>query len=239
MTRLQKGNKQLSPSSIIWYQRKLGSKQAYRVVHQPVSRGLAVFADAWLLGWLAISTDLRENGSALEVVLHDYALYKSTFTLLYFTLLWRQLAEDESADRLQTGSSRLLLPQRPGSVVPWRCAIQIHDFTFYFTFSDPIRPKRWAIFCWKLALTCTSDPIRPTRRSPDPNRPTRWAFFWKLALTCTSDPIRPTRRGPDPNRPTRWAIFLKTGSNLYSWRCAIQMSCPSVNWSKTFKFVCS
>jgi len=26
-------------------------------------------------------------GSALEVVLHDYALYKSTFTLLYFTML--------------------------------------------------------------------------------------------------------------------------------------------------------
>ena len=51
-------------------------------MHQPVSRGLAVFADAWLLGWLAeISADLRENGSALEVVLHDYALYKSTFTL--------------------------------------------------------------------------------------------------------------------------------------------------------------
>ena len=73
-----------SPSSIIWYQRKLGSKQAYRVVHQPVSRS---FADAWLSGWLAeISADLRENGSALEVVLHDYALYKSTFTLLYFTL---------------------------------------------------------------------------------------------------------------------------------------------------------
>ena len=52
----------LSPSSIIWYQRKLGSKQAYRVVHQPVSRGLAVFADAWLSGWLAeISADLRET----------------------------------------------------------------------------------------------------------------------------------------------------------------------------------
>jgi len=59
------------------------------VVHQPVSRGFAVFADAWLSGWLAeISADLRENGSALEVVLHDYALYKSTFTLLllYFNL---------------------------------------------------------------------------------------------------------------------------------------------------------
>ena len=26
-----------------------------------------------------------KNGSELEVVLHDYALYKSTFTLLYFT----------------------------------------------------------------------------------------------------------------------------------------------------------
>jgi len=26
------------------------------------------------------------NGSALEVVLHDYALHKSMFTLLYFTL---------------------------------------------------------------------------------------------------------------------------------------------------------
>jgi len=45
-----------------------------------------VFADAWLSGWLAeISADLRENGSALEVV-------------------------------------------------PRRCAIQIHDFTFYFTY---------------------------------------------------------------------------------------------------------
>ena len=38
----------------------------------------------------AISADLRENGSALEVVVHDYALYKSTFTLLYFTLFARQ-----------------------------------------------------------------------------------------------------------------------------------------------------
>jgi len=35
-------------TAAIWNQRKLGSKQAYRVVHQPVSRGFAVFADAWL-----------------------------------------------------------------------------------------------------------------------------------------------------------------------------------------------
>ena len=56
------------------------------MVHQPVSRDFTEFTDAWLWGWLAeISADLRENGSALEVVLHDYALYKSTFTLLYFT----------------------------------------------------------------------------------------------------------------------------------------------------------
>ena len=64
----------LSPNSIIWYQRKLGSKQAYRVVHQPESRGFAVFADAWLSGSLAeINADLRET------VAH----------LLYFTLLTR------------------------------------------------------------------------------------------------------------------------------------------------------
>jgi len=76
------------------------------VVHQPVSRGFAVFADAWLSvnnnnnnnnrisippsvvtsEAVEISADLRENGSALKVVLHDYALYKSTFTLLYFTM---------------------------------------------------------------------------------------------------------------------------------------------------------
>ena len=32
------------------------------MVHQPVSRGLAAFADAWLSGWLAeISADLRET----------------------------------------------------------------------------------------------------------------------------------------------------------------------------------
>ena len=57
------------------------------MVHQLVSRGFAVFADAWLSSWLAeISADLLENGSALEVMLHDYALYKSMFTLL--TLLY-------------------------------------------------------------------------------------------------------------------------------------------------------
>ena len=38
-----------------------GSNQAYRVIHQPLSRGLAVFANAWLSGWLEeISADLRE-----------------------------------------------------------------------------------------------------------------------------------------------------------------------------------
>ena len=76
----------MSPSSIIWYQRKLGSKQAYRVVHQPVSRGFAVFANAWLSGWLAeISADLR------EAVAHQ-RWFSTTMRytnprLLYFTLL--------------------------------------------------------------------------------------------------------------------------------------------------------
>jgi len=43
--------------------------------------GLAVFADAWLLGWLAeISADLRENGSALEVVSRRCAIQIHDFT---------------------------------------------------------------------------------------------------------------------------------------------------------------
>ena len=53
------------------------------MVHQPVSRGLAVFANAWLSGWLAeISADLRENGSALEVVPRRCAIQIYDFTLL-------------------------------------------------------------------------------------------------------------------------------------------------------------
>jgi len=50
------------------------------VVHQPVLRGLAVFAVGLACG---DQRRLTGSGSALEVVLHDDALYKSTFTLLY------------------------------------------------------------------------------------------------------------------------------------------------------------
>jgi len=39
---------------------------------------------------------LTGNGSALEVVLHDYALYKSTFTLLYFTYEQMQNCEKQT-----------------------------------------------------------------------------------------------------------------------------------------------
>jgi len=51
------------------------------VIHQPVSRGLAVFAGAWLSDGLAdISCRLTGSGSALEALRND-ALYKS----MYFT----------------------------------------------------------------------------------------------------------------------------------------------------------
>ena len=55
------------------------------MVHQPVSRGLAVFADAWLLGWLVeISADLWET------VAHQRCFttlrYTNPRTLLYFLL---------------------------------------------------------------------------------------------------------------------------------------------------------
>ena len=57
------------------------------MVHQPVSRGLAVFADAWLSGWLACGDQRRltGNGSALEVVPRRCAIQMHDFT--YFTLL--------------------------------------------------------------------------------------------------------------------------------------------------------
>jgi len=67
--------------------RSRGNKQAYRVIHQPVSRGLAVFAGAWLSGWLAeISADLR------EAVTHQRRFATTRYinpprTLLYFTLV--------------------------------------------------------------------------------------------------------------------------------------------------------
>jgi len=68
------------------------------VVHQPVSRGLAVFADAWLSGWLAeISADLRET-VAHQRWCHNDVLYEST-TLLFFHSLSEHLAQrDDSAD---------------------------------------------------------------------------------------------------------------------------------------------
>ena len=66
------------------------------MVHQSVSRGLAVFADAWLLGWLAeISADLRENGSAVEVVsrrcaiqIHDFYVTSRPGQLSLAIPLW-------------------------------------------------------------------------------------------------------------------------------------------------------
>ena len=56
------------------------------MVHQPVSRGLAVFADAWLSGWLAeISADLWET-VAHQRWCHDDVLYKSTTLHIVYVL---------------------------------------------------------------------------------------------------------------------------------------------------------
>ena len=66
-------------------QQKLGwgNKQAYRVIHQPVTVVSQCGAGAWLYGWLAdISADLREAVAHLRRV-RDDALNKSTVSLLY------------------------------------------------------------------------------------------------------------------------------------------------------------
>jgi len=121
-------------------------------VHQPVSRGFAVFADAWLSGWLAeISADLRENGSALEVVLHDYALYKST-TLLYFTLHCQQ---QEHCPSRCPGVCHVPTSARPHgqrAVPTWTRP------------TDITPPGEYPLGkIWKLALNPTPDRNRPTR----------------------------------------------------------------------------
>jgi len=46
-----------------------------------------------------------------------------------------------------------------------------------------------------------------SQSSCDLTDPQGWIYFWKLALTCTPDPLPPTRCGPNPNRPTRCAIL--------------------------------
>jgi len=78
--------------------------------------------------------------------------------------------------------------------------------TSYSHFFDSLKKWEYGTRAW---LNTTSA-LSATRRGPDPNRPTRRAYFWKLALSRTPDPIRPTRQGPDgdPNRPTRRVLTL-------------------------------
>jgi len=63
--------------------RKLGSKQAHQLIHQPVSVVSQCGADAWLKG--LASEDQRRltgSGSALEVCSQPYALQMAAFALL-------------------------------------------------------------------------------------------------------------------------------------------------------------
>jgi len=67
------------------------SKQAYHMIHQPVSVVLQCSLIAWLKGLASRDQrQLRGSGGTLEVISRN-VLYKSTFTLLYFTLLAKQL----------------------------------------------------------------------------------------------------------------------------------------------------
>jgi len=51
------------------------------------------------------------------------------------------------------------------------------------------RTESGGYFCWKLTLTRTHDSIRPTRRSPDPNRPTNGSkqrgYEWDLRVVVS------------------------------------------------------
>jgi len=73
------------------------SKQAHRVIHQPVSVVSQCDAGAWWMNWLAeISADLRiAVGDKSRV--RDDELYKSTATLLYFAYASSQKLLNKSA----------------------------------------------------------------------------------------------------------------------------------------------
>ena len=85
-------------------------------MHQPVSRGLAVFADAWLSDWLAeISADLREM-VAHQRWCHDDALYKSTTLLYFFTFIQNISASFSAVVKVglkRWGNSTFPLPPLP------------------------------------------------------------------------------------------------------------------------------
>ena len=64
--------------------RKLGSKQAYCVIHQPVSMVSQCSLIAWLNG-LASGDQRRLTGSGSALELEMITLYKSMFIILCFT----------------------------------------------------------------------------------------------------------------------------------------------------------
>ena len=57
------------------------------MIHRPVSVVSQCSLNAWLSDWLADQRRLMGSGSALEAF-RDEALYKSTYTLRYFTVAY-------------------------------------------------------------------------------------------------------------------------------------------------------
>jgi len=89
-----------------------------------------------------------------------------------------------------TGSSK----SRPGpDCVATNCTNQAHvvrPFTGQKTRYRCLDSRRWP---WRHS---------PTKENTSEVPPQSVAKIWKLALTRIPDPVRPTRRGPNHNRPT-------------------------------------
>ena len=83
-------------------QGKLGSKQAYRVIHQPVSVVSQCGADAWLKGWLA------EINSALQASSRR-ALNKSTVYCTLSTLRYCVAQQGKPPPKRLTNSNRFVI----------------------------------------------------------------------------------------------------------------------------------
>ena len=70
----------LSPSSIIWYQRQLGSKEAHRATHWPRVHSLAASAGVWLRA--------NESGDQHRLM-GQVARVRTLLTLLYIVIIRR------------------------------------------------------------------------------------------------------------------------------------------------------
>jgi len=129
------------------------------------------------------------NGSALEVVLHDYALYKSTFTLLYFTLqnLYRRIPS-----RFVSRHSLVTIP--------------FHSVAFHIsTTCGPISP---AVARDSVCSRLRRDWLDPNSRHKRSSKSCGRATFWIHTISSTRNQNRRRTNLPISEIFQRKCVFI-------------------------------